>query len=122
MTKVKTKKTSKKGKIHVRQGDIVQVISGNDKKKVGRVKKVYLKASRIVVENVNIKTKHTKATKEGESGQISQIENPIHSSNVMLYSKQKNITSRYSTFIDEKNIKRKKLKKTGEIITYNDKE
>nr|WOA02432.1 ribosomal protein L24 [Gloiopeltis furcata] len=118
---MKTKRTSGKSKIHVRQGDIVQVISGNDKKKIGRVKKVDLKASKIIVENVNIKTKHAKAKKEGESGQISQIESPIHSSNVMLYSKQRNITSRYSTFTDEKNIKRKKLKKTGEIITYNDK-
>ncbi|KAL0886742.1 hypothetical protein Bca101_010725 [Brassica carinata] len=59
-------------KMHVKFGDTVKVISGRDK-------------------DVNLKTKHMKSREEGEPGQIIKIEAPIHSSNVMLYSKEKDV-------------------------------
>lgn len=103
-------------KMHVKQGDVVQVISGRDKGKVGEITQVYPKLSRVVVKGVNLKTKHVKPTQEGESGQITTFEAPIHSSNVMHYSEREKIASRISYTFTEEGRKVRMLKKTGEII------
>ncbi|KAL0734710.1 hypothetical protein Bca4012_010920 [Brassica carinata] len=71
-------------KMHVKFGDTVKVISGRDKGKIGEVTKS-------ISNDVNLKTKHMKSREEGEPGQIIKIEAPIHSSNVMLYSKEKDV-------------------------------
>ncbi|NCJ08029.1 50S ribosomal protein L24 [Synechococcales cyanobacterium C] len=102
--------------MHVKKGDTVQVISGKDKAKVGEVLKVLPKESKVVVSGVNIKTKHVKPQREGESGQITTLEFPIHSSNVMLYSTKQNVASRICYSFDESGRKVRMLKKTGEII------
>lgn len=111
------KETKKKRyKMHVKKGDTVQVISGHDKGKVGEILQVSPKTSKVVVKGVNIRTKHVKPQQEGESGQISTFEAPIHSSNVMLYSEKEKVASRVCyTFTDEGK-KMRMLKKTGEII------
>ncbi len=109
-------KSPKRYKVHVKKGDTVQVIAGRDKGKVGEVLKVLPKDSQVVVEGVNVRTKHVKPTAEGETGQISTFEAPIHSSNVMLYSTKEKVASRICyTFTDEGK-KVRMLKKTGEII------
>ena len=102
--------------MHVKQGDTVQVISGRDKAKVGEVQQVFPKTSQVVVEGVNIKTKHVKPRGEGDAGQLTTREFPIHSSNVMLYSKKQNVASRVCYTFDESGRKVRMLKKTGEII------
>jgi len=66
----------------IRVNDMVKVISGDSKGKVGKVLEV-LKNDKAVVEGVNIKTKHTKPMKEGESGSIVKKEAPIHVSNIV---------------------------------------
>src|SRR5690348_2762300 len=81
-------------KMHVKKGDTVQVISGKDKGKVGEIVRTLPKLSKVIVQGVNIKTKHVKPRQEGESGQITTFEAPIHSSNVMLYSTKQNVASR----------------------------
>ena len=91
----------KKIHMHVKKGDLVQIISGDHKGKIGEIKQV-------------IKTKHLRPIKENEAGKILQIESPIHSSNVMLYSKSKNVCSRYYKIINDNNSKTRILKKTGE--------
>ena len=53
-------------KMHVKTGDTVQVISGKDKGKVGEVTQAFPKDSKIIVQGVNIKTKHNKPQQEGE--------------------------------------------------------
>lgn len=103
-------------RMHVKKGDTVQVISGRDKGKVGEVLKTLPKVSRIVVQGVNICTKHVKPKQEGESGQISTFEAPIHSSNVMLYSSKEKIASRIAYTFTEDGRKVRMLKKTGEIL------
>jgi len=103
-------------KMHVRKGDTVQVIAGKDKAKVGEVLQVLPTTSQVIIQGVNIKTKHVKPQQEGESGQITTIEAPIHSSNVMLYSTKQNVASRICFSVDEAGRKVRKLKKTGEII------
>lgn len=103
-------------KMHVKKGDTVQVIAGRDKGKVGEVIRAIPKLSKVVVKDVNVRTKHVKPQQEGESGQIVNFEAPIHSSNVMLYSSKEKVASRVSyTFTDEGR-KVRMLKKTGEII------
>lgn len=106
----------KRYKMHVKKGDLVQVISGRDKGKVGEVLKSLPKSSKVVVKGVNVKTKHVKPQQEGESGQISTFEAPIHSSNVMHYSEKEKVASRISYTFTEEGKKVRKLKKTGEII------
>lgn len=103
-------------KMHVKTGDTVQVISGKDKGKVGEVTQAFPKDSKVVVQGVNIKTKHIKPQQEGESGRIATQEYPIHSSNVMLYSTKQNVASRVCYTFTPEGKKVRKLKKTGEII------
>jgi large subunit ribosomal protein L24 len=103
-------------KMHVKKGDTVQIISGKDKGKVGEILKVLPKSSKVVVKDVNIRTKHVKPQAEGESGRIMTFEAPLHSSNVMLYSTKENVASRVCYSFTEEGRKVRKLKKTGEII------
>lgn len=103
-------------KMHVRKGDTVQVIAGKDKGKVGEVVSVLPKRSQVIVQGVNIQTKHVKPRQEGESGQVITREAPIHSSNVMLYSEKQKVASRVCYTFTEDGRKVRMLKKTGEVI------
>jgi large subunit ribosomal protein L24 len=71
--------------MHVRTGDTVIVIAGNDKGKKGAIKRVVTADSRVVVEGVNLRWKHRKPTQKEPKGERLQLEFPIHSSNVMLW-------------------------------------
>jgi large subunit ribosomal protein L24 len=103
-------------KMHVKKGDTVQIITGREKGKVGEVLRVYPETSRVIVQGVNIKTKHVKPQQEGESGQITTVEAPIHSSNVMLYSSKEKVASRICYTLNADGRKVRMLKKTGEIL------
>ncbi len=70
-------------KFHVKKGDIVEVIAGEDKGKRGRVLKVLRKKDKVIVEGVNIVYKHKKPTSPDAEGNIVQQEAPIHISNVL---------------------------------------
>ena len=109
-------KKNNKLKIHVTKGDVVQIISGDYKGKTGVIKQVLIKTSQVIIENTNLKTKHLRPKKENEVGKIIQIESPIHSSNVMLYSKNQKISSRYTKIINKNNYKQRILKKTNEVV------
>ena len=109
-------KTAQRYKMHVRKGDTVQVISGRDKGKVAEILQTLPKTSQIVVKGVNIRTKHLKPQQEGESGQITTYEAPIHSSNVMHYSEKEKVASRIGYTITDDGRKVRVLKKTGEIL------
>ncbi|MGB3533934.1 MAG: 50S ribosomal protein L24 [Microcoleaceae cyanobacterium] len=103
-------------KMHVKTGDTVQVITGRDKGKVGEILKTLPRLSKVVVRDVNVRTKHVKPQQEGESGRIITFEAPIDSSNVMLYSQKEKVASRISYTFTEDGRKVRMLKKTGEII------
>jgi large subunit ribosomal protein L24 len=96
---------------HVKQGDMVKIISGKDKGKIGEITKVIKNENRVVVKEINIKRKHVKPRKEGDVGKISQFEGPVHSSNVMLYNEDKQIASRVGFKIDESGKKVRVFKK-----------
>uniref|UniRef100_A0A7N0VGW3 KOW domain-containing protein n=1 Tax=Kalanchoe fedtschenkoi TaxID=63787 RepID=A0A7N0VGW3_KALFE len=103
-------------KMHVKIGDSVKVIAGRDKGKIGEITKIFKHNSTVVVTDINLKTKHMKSREEGEPGQIVKMEAPIHSSNVMLYSKEQNVASRVGHKILEDGSRVRYLIKTGEII------
>lgn len=103
-------------RMHVKKGDTVQVIAGKEKGKVGEVMQVFPKTSQVIVKGVNVKTKHVKPRQEGESGQVTTYEFPIHSSNVMLYSTKQKVASRISYTFNADGRKVRMLKKTGEVI------
>ncbi len=67
----------------IRKGDRVQVVAGNDRGRIGRVLTVIPEKNRIIVENVNMITKHQRATQSLRQPGIVQREGTIHMSNVM---------------------------------------
>jgi len=80
-------KTRFKPKYNIRKGDQVVVIAGDDKdlKKPRLVKEVLVEDGKVIVEGVNIITKHTKPSAQNTKGGIVKKEAPIHISNVMLW-------------------------------------
>ncbi len=70
-------------RMHITKGDTVQVISGDDRGKRGRVLRVYPKTGRVVIEGMNIVKRHRRATATTEGG-IIERPNPMHHSKVML--------------------------------------
>ncbi|CAI0436566.1 unnamed protein product [Linum tenue] len=103
-------------KMHVKVGDTVKVIAGDDKGKVGEITKIFRHNSTVVVKDINLKTKHMKSREQDEPGQIIKIEAPLHSSNVMLYSKDQNVASRVGHKVLDDGTRVRYLIKTGEII------
>lgn len=107
-------------KIRLKKGDLVKVISGKDRGKDGKILFVDRKKGLVVVENVNIKTMHKKASGVNQRGLIKK-EFPIHASNVMCLHHGKLTRIGYKTEIEEKDGKKVKIKKrvarkTGEVI------
>ena len=70
--------------MHVRKGDNVIVIAGNDKGATGEISQVFPKQNRVVVEGVNLRWKNIRPTQQNPQGERIQEECPIHASNVML--------------------------------------
>lgn len=97
----------------IKKGDTVKVIAGKDKDKTGKVVSVDVKNNRVVVEGVNMITKHAKPSQSNPNGGIVQKEAPIDISNVMLVVKGK--TTRVG-FKVEDGKKVRFAKSTGEVI------
>jgi large subunit ribosomal protein L24 len=70
-------------RLGITKGDTVQVISGDDKGKRGRVLRVHPKTARITIEGVNVVKRHRRATQTSEAG-IVEFPAPIHHSKAML--------------------------------------
>ena len=70
-------------RMHITKGDTVQIISGDDKGRQGRVLQVHPKTGRITVEGINMIKRHTRATQTSEGGIIERAA-PIHHSKAML--------------------------------------
>ncbi|MGI5997132.1 MAG: 50S ribosomal protein L24 [Lutispora sp.] len=74
-----------KKKLHVKKGDTVVVISGKDKGKKAKVLVSYPKDGKVIVEGVNMSTKHKKPSQKVQQGGIIHQESPIFASKVMLW-------------------------------------
>ena len=104
-----------KPKYNIRKGDNVVVIAGEDKDltKPRLVKEVLVDEAKVLVEGVNIKTKHTKPSAQNTKGGIVKQEAPIHISNVMLWD------GKQATKVKREHKEEKKVrvsKKSGGVI------
>lgn len=97
----------------IKKGDNVKVIAGKDKDKEGKVMSVDLKNGKVIVEGVNMMTKHTKPSAANQNGGIVKTEAPIDASNVMYMHKGK--ATRVG-FKMEKDKKVRFAKSTGDVI------
>lgn len=106
-----------KPKYNIKKGDNVVVITGDDKdlKKPRKVLKVLLEDGRVVVEGVNIVTKHTKPSAQNTKGGIVKREAPINISNVMLWDAKSGSGSRVKRSREEGKLVRI-AKKSGETV------
>jgi large subunit ribosomal protein L24 len=68
--------------MHVKKGDTVLVISGNDKGRTGLVKEALPSKERVIVEGVNLRWRHKRPSQQNPKGERTQIEMAIHASNV----------------------------------------
>jgi len=101
-------------KLKIKKGDTVKVITGTDKGKEGKVIEVITKTSRVLVEGVNMVSKHTKPNAAHPQGGIVKQEAAIHISNLMLVDAKGSATR-----VGRKEVKGKLerySKKSGEVI------
>ncbi len=75
--------------LHVKKGDTVVVLSGNEKGKTGKVTEVFPKTGLVIVEGVGMHKKHQKPRRDGQKGQIVDKQHPIAASKVMSTTVQK---------------------------------
>ena len=102
--------------MHVKTGDMVVVIAGEDKGKTGKVSKVNRKTGELYMEGVNVTTRHLKSVAKGEPGKIENKESPIHHSNVMHWSETQKVRSRIGYQVNTDGKKVRVLRKTGELL------
>ncbi|MFE9255027.1 50S ribosomal protein L24 [Streptomyces sp. NPDC006879] len=105
----------------IKKGDLVQVITGKDKGKQGKVIAAFPREDRVLVEGVNRVKKHTKANQPGQAskaGGIVTVEAPIHVSNVQLVVEKdgNKVVTRVGYRFDEDGNKIRVAKRTGEDI------
>ena len=110
-------KTRFKPKFNIKKGDSVVVITGDDKdlKKPRKVLEVLPEEKRVLVEGVNIVTKHTKPSAQNTKGGIMKVEAPIAISNVMLWDAKSHSHSKVKRSRENGKLIRT-AKKSGEVI------
>ncbi|MFI5124987.1 MAG: 50S ribosomal protein L24 [Chitinophagales bacterium] len=106
-----------KPKFNIKKGDKVVIIAGDDKdlKKSRKVLEVFPDESRVLVEGVNIVTKHSKPSAQNTKGGIVKMEAPVHISNVLLWDTKSGGPSRVKRTRENGKLIRI-AKKSGEVI------
>lgn len=102
--------------LHVRTGDTVKVMRGDDKGKTGKVLRVFTKTGRIVVQGVNMIKRHTRARSAEEQGGIITREAAINASNVMLIDPKSGAATRIRVKKDKDGTKERVSVKSGDTI------
>ena len=97
----------------IKKGDLVKVIAGKDKDKEGKVLAVNKEKNTLIVEGINMVTKHTKPSAANQNGGIVKQEGPIDASNVMYIHKGKATRVGFKVDGDKKV---RVAKSTGEVI------
>ncbi len=110
------RKFNKQSKLHIRKGDLVMVLAGDDKDKEGKVLEVLTEKNRAIVEGINMVTKHQKPSAGKPEGGIKKMEGTIHISNLMLIEPSTGKPTRTGRKLDEKGKLKRYSKKTGELI------
>ncbi|MEO0331686.1 MAG: 50S ribosomal protein L24 [Bacteroidota bacterium] len=105
-----------KNKLKINSGDTVKVISGNDKGKTGQVISVLIADDKVLVEDVNVVTKHVKPSAQNPEGGRNQQEAPIHISNVMLVNPATGEPTKVGRKKNDSGKNQRYSKATGEFI------
>ena len=103
-------------KLHIKKGDTVIVLSGEDKGKTCKVLKVLVEKQRAIVEGVNIVTKSSKPSAKNPQGGFVKVEAPIHISNLSLIDPKSGKPTRIAIKVTEDGKKVRIAKKSGEEI------
>jgi large subunit ribosomal protein L24 len=109
------KKAKKIVNLPVKAGDTVKVIAGDDRNKTGIITSVDREKQRVVIEGVNMKTKHEKPSAKNPQGGITKKEASVHVSNVALVDNTGK-TFRTGRKMDANNKLQRYNKKTGNLI------
>lgn len=107
----------KTNKFHIRKGDTVKVIAGNDKGKTGKVLEIITDKYRAIVEGVNVITKHRKPSAASPEGGREETEAAVHMSNLMLIDPASGDASRVGRKANDNNKLQRYSKKSGNFIT-----
>ena len=103
-------------KLHIKKGDTVMVISGEDKGHSGRVLEVLVKEQRAIVEGLNMIKKHAKPSAKNPQGGIISKEAPIHISNLNVIDPKTGKATRIGRRLNENGKLVRYAKKSGEEI------
>jgi len=109
-------KQCKKRKPTIRREDTVMVISGKDKGRTGRVITVDWRRERLLIEGVNMVTRHSKPNATNQQGGLIQIESPVHYSNVQLYNPTIARGVRVKIQTSNTGVKNRVCVKSGEVL------
>ena len=109
-------KQPKKRRATIRREDTVMVISGKDKGSTGRVITVDWRRERLLIEGVNMVTRHTKPNAANQKGGLIKIEAPVHYSNVQLYNPTLERGVRVKIQTSDAGVKNRVCVKSGEVL------
>ena len=109
-------KQRKKRRATIRREDTVMVISGKDKGRTGRVITVDWRRERLLIEGVNMVTRHTKPNAANQQGGLIKIEAPVHYSNVQLYNPTLERGVRVKIKTSDAGVKNRVCVKSGEVL------
>lgn len=104
-------------KLHIVKGDTVIAIAGNEKGKQGKVLEVIRAKDRVIVEGMNIVSKHVKPSAQNPDGGIQKTEAGIHISNLMIVDPSTGEPTRIGRKKNDKGKLQRFSKKTGEFIS-----
>lgn len=68
--------------MHVKKGDTVQILSGDDKGRTGKIVRAFPAENKVVIDGMNTVKKHQRANREGQKGQVVERAMPMHASKV----------------------------------------
>jgi len=103
-------------KVHIKKGDTVVVTTGEDRGKQGRVLDILRAKNRVLVEGINMVSKHTKPNAKSPQGGIVKKEAPIHISNLMVLDPKSGKPSRIGRRLNKDGKLVRFAKKSGEEI------
>lgn len=106
--------------MRIKKNDLVEVITGKNRGRRGKVLRVFNETNRVLVEGVNILKKHERPTQANQQGGITEREHPINASNVMLVDpksgKTTRIGRRVSTDSTGKAVYERVSRRSGDVI------
>lgn len=102
--------------MHVKKGDVVMVLAGDDRGKTGEVLRVDVEAGKVLVQGINRVFRHLKPSRQHPQGGRIQKEMPIHISNVLPVDPKTNLPTRVAFRVGQDGSKQRIAKKSGESL------